>query len=211
MIIKVCGLRDAENIRAVERLAPDYMGFICWEGSARYVSTVPDYLPQVCRVGVFVNPTVEEVVCKAKALGLNRIQLHGDEPSSLCDAVHAATGLPVIKAIAVRSATDIAKYHEYEVCPSVDFFLFDTKCVRWGGSGEIFDWDVLRNYDGPKPFLLAGGIAPGDESRVLGLSHPQFAGIDLNSRFENAPGVKDIAKLELFINTLRHEQNQRLV
>ncbi len=208
MIIKICGMREAENIRAVERLAPDMMGFICWEGSGRYVSRPPAHLPDICRVGVFVNPNVEQVVGKVKELGLNRLQLHGEESAELCTAIAAATGLPVIKAISVNTVSDIGKYHEYVTVTAIDLLLFDTKCGMMGGSGEMFDWGVLRHYDGEKPFLLAGGIAPGDEGRVLDFSHPKFAGIDLNSRFETAPAVKDVTKLETFINTIRHEQNK---
>ncbi len=208
MIIKICGMRDDGNIRAVERLAPDMMGFICWEGSGRNVSCPPAHLPDLCRVGVFVEPSVEQVVRKVKELELNRLQLHGDEPAELCSAIAAATGLPVIKAISVDKVSDIGKYREYEAVPAIDLFLFDTKCTTRGGSGEMFDWDVLQHYDGGKPFLLAGGIAPGDEGRVLEFHHPKFVGIDLNSRFEIAPAVKDVSKLETFIKTIRHEQDK---
>ncbi len=201
-------MRDGQNIRDVESLHPDMMGFICWEKSKRNVSVKPSYLPAVCRVGVFVNPTVEEVVDKVEMLGLNRVQLHGSESPEMCDAVHNATGIPITKVFSVNDKTDIAKYREYEDLSSVDLFLFDTKCKTVGGSGEQFDWDVLRYYDGKKPFLLAGGISPGDEWRVLSFRHPQFAGIDLNSRFETAPGIKDSKQLDKFINTIRHEQNK---
>ncbi len=208
MIIKVCGMKEGQNIREVERLKPDMMGFICWEKSKRNVFPKPDYLPNVCRVGVFVDPTVDEVVGKTQELGLNRIQLHGNESAELCDEIHKTTRLPITKAISVNAKTDIEKYHNYEETAAVDLFLFDTKCKTMGGSGEQFDWDVLRFYCGKKPFLLAGGIGLGDESRILDFNHPQFAGIDLNSCFEIAPGIKDISKLEKFINTIRNEQNK---
>ncbi|MCD8296375.1 MAG: phosphoribosylanthranilate isomerase [Prevotella sp.] len=208
MIIKVCGMSDGQNIREVESLRPDMMGFICWEKSKRNVSVKPSYLPEVCRVGVFVDPTIEEIVEKARMLGLNRIQLHGSEPPEMCDTVYQATGLPITKVFSVNDKTDIEKYHDYEDLTSVDLFLFDTKCKTVGGSGEQFNWDVLRCYDGKRPFLLAGGIGPGDEQRVLSFSHPRFAGIDLNSRFETAPGIKDSKQLDKFINTIRHEQNK---
>ncbi|MCD8289968.1 MAG: phosphoribosylanthranilate isomerase [Prevotella sp.] len=208
MIIKVCGMRDGQNIREVESLHPDMIGFICWEKSKRNVSSKPDYLPAVCRVGVFVDPTVDEVLSKVRMLGLNRIQLHGSESPKMCEAVHKATGLPITKVFSVNDKMDILKYHDYEGTAAVDMFLFDTKCKTVGGSGEQFDWDVLHYYDGKKPFLLAGGIGPDDEQRVLNFRHPQFAGIDLNSRFEIAPGIKDSKKLDKFINTIRHEQNK---
>ncbi|MCD8202966.1 MAG: phosphoribosylanthranilate isomerase, partial [Prevotella sp.] len=208
MIIKVCGMRDGQNIRAVENLHPDMMGFICWDKSKRNVYSKPDYLPAVCRVGVFVDPTIEEVLDKVRMLGLNRVQLHGSESPEMCDAVHLATALPITKVFSVNGKTDILKYHEYEDLAAVDLFLFDTKCKTVGGSGEQFDWDVLHYYDGKKPFLLAGGIGPGDEQRVLNYRHPRFAGIDLNSRFETAPGIKDSKQLDKFINIIRHEQNK---
>ncbi len=201
-------MRDGQNIRAVESLHPDMMGFICWDKSKRNVSSIPDYLPAVCRVGVFVDPTVEEVVSKVQMFGLNRVQLHGSESPEMCAAVHETTGLPITKVFSVNDKADIEKYHEYEDLAAVDLFLFDTKCKTVGGSGEQFDWDVLRYYDGKKPFLLAGGIGPGDEQRVLQFRHPRFAGIDLNSRFETVPGVKDSKQLYKFINTIRHEQNK---
>ncbi len=184
MIIKVCGMMYGQNIRDVERLQPDMMGFICWEGSKRNVAETPDYLPDLCRVGVFVDPTIEYVIRKKQELGLNRIQLHGSESAAFCQSVHEATGLPIIKAISVNTVDDIKLYHNYETTTSVDLLLFDTKCKTYGGSGERFDWDILLHYDGDKPFLLAGGIGPDDVRRVLSFRHPRFVGIDLNSRFE---------------------------
>ncbi len=207
MLIKVCGMRHGANIREVERLRPDMMGFICWEGSKRNVADTPDYMPSLCRVGVFVDPTMEHITGKVRALGLNRVQLHGNETAAFCHEVGQTTGLPVIKAISVNTVADIDKCRDYEAVAAVDMFLFDTKCKTVGGGGERFDWDILRHYHGTKPFLLAGGICPGDERRVLGFAHPRLAGIDLNSRFETAPAVKDASKLCTFISTIRYEQN----
>ena len=142
MIIKVCGMRDAQNIRDVESLRPDMMGFMCWNGSKRYVSDRPYYLPDVCRVGVFVNPTADEVVQKVRELGLNRIQLHGAETPQLSRAIHKVTGLPIMKAIQVDSADDFVQCSAFERADGVDMFLFDTKCSGWGGSGQSFDWSL---------------------------------------------------------------------
>ncbi len=209
MIIKVCGMRDAQNIRDVESLHPDMMGFMCWNGSKRYVSGRPGYLPDVCRVGVFVNPTADEVLLKAHELGLNRIQLHGTESSELCRAIHKATGLPIIKAVQIESAHDFMQCSAFERDDGVDMFLFDTKSSGWGGSGRSFDWSLIDNYNGSKPFLLAGGIGPGMEKCVACIGHRQFAGIDLNSRFETEPALKEIDKLSVFINNIRnYEQNK---
>jgi phosphoribosylanthranilate isomerase len=209
MIIKVCGMRNSKNIRDVENLHPDMMGFMCWSGSKRYVNGKPDYLPDVCRVGVFVNPTVEEVVSKVRELGLNRIQLHGTEAPELCRSIHKSTGLPIMKAVQIESQEDFNGCSVYERADGVDMFLFDTKCSGWGGSGQEFDWSLLEGYDGSNPFILAGGIGPGAEERIVEIEHPKFCGIDLNSRFETEPAFKEISKLSVFINNIRnYEQNK---
>ena len=209
MIIKVCGMRDSRNIKDVEALHPDMMGFMFWPGSKRYVSAKPDYLPDLCRVGVFVNPEPEYVKEKAQKYCLDRIQLHGTETPKFCSTVRLITGLPIIKAIQVASAADFEQCVQYEHEDAVDMFLFDTKCSGWGGSGQEFDWNLLNYYQGSKPFMLAGGIGPGMEERILEIRHPQFCGIDLNSRFEVEPALKEISKLSLFINNIRnYEQNK---
>ena len=209
MIIKVCGMRDALNIREVESLGVDMMGFMCWNGSKRFVSLKPDYLPDVCRVGVFVNPTVDEVVSKVRELGLNRIQLHGAETPEQCRTIHKATGLPIMKAVSIESQDDFSQCSAYDRADGVDMFLFDTKCSGWGGSGQEFDWSLLDSYDGSNPFILAGGIGPGAEERVVAIDHPKFRGIDLNSQFEVEPALKEISKLSVFINNIRnYEQNK---
>ena len=209
MIIKVCGMRDSLNIRDVENLHPDMMGFMFWPGSKRYVSRKPGYLPDVYRVGVFVNPEPEYVKEKALEYGLDRIQLHGTETPKFCSTIRLITGLPVMKAISVESAQDFGQCSNYEQEDAVDMFLFDTKCSGWGGSGQEFDWSLLESYKGSKPFLLAGGIGPGMEQKIIGIRHKQFRGIDLNSRFETEPALKEINKLSLFINNIRsYEQNK---
>lgn len=201
MRIKVCGMRDPENIRAVEeQVKPDMMGFIFWKGSKRYVSEVPSYLPECTRVGVFVNPTEEEVLQKVTDFGLNAIQLHGQETPEFCRTIKEQTGLPVIKAFSIASAADIANTRQYE--DTATLFLFDTKCKSIGGSGEKFDWDILQQYKGNTPFLLSGGIGPGDEEKVRRWRHPRWVGIDLNSRFETAPAYKDAEALTSFTRSL---------
>ena len=209
MKIKVCGMRDSLNIRDVENLHPDMMGFMLWPGSKRYVSCKPDYLPDLQRVGVFVNPEPEYVPVTAAEYRLTRIQLHGNESAQLCHIIHLITGLPVIKAISVDTAADFEQCAEYEQEDAVDMLLFDTKCSGWGGSGREFEWSLLQSYHGSKQFLLAGGIGPDMEDRIMSIRHPQFAGIDLNSRFETEPALKDITKLSIFINNIRnYEQNK---
>ncbi len=198
MIIKVCGMREAENIREVEALGIDLIGFIFWEKSSRYVSKRPAYLPTKCkRVGVFVDEDIESVKRIADDYALDYIQLHGHESSDYCAQLQ---GLHLIKAISVSSRNDIATYKTYEGL--VEYFLFDTKCPSVGGSGQQFDWSVLSAYDGSTPFLLSGGIGPDDAERIKSFHHPQCIGIDLNSRFELAPGLKDVIKLQAFIKEL---------
>ena len=202
-------MRDGRNIRDVEALHPDMMGFMFWTGSKRYVSSKPDYLPDMCRVGVFVNPEPEYVQVKAAEYGLNRIQLHGNETVEFCRTIRLITGLPVMKAISIESAQDFGLCSEYEQEDAVDMFLFDTKCSGWGGSGREFDWNLLDSYKGRKPFLLAGGIGPGSEEHIMSVRHSMFKGIDLNSRFESDPGFKEFTKLSVFISKIRsYEQNK---
>ena len=210
-LVKVCGMRDAENIREVEALGIDLMGFIFWPKSGRYVSERPAYLPTNCkRVGVFVDEDIESVKRIADDYVLDFIQLHGHESPEYCAQLK---GLKLIKAISVSGQDDIATYKTYE--GHVDYFLFDTRkppreVGGWlppGGTGEKFDWSVLSAYDGNTPFLLSGGIGPDDAERVKASHYSKCAGIDLNSRFEQAPGLKDINKLKDFLNALNNEQD----
>lgn len=200
-IIKVCGMRDASNIRAVEATGPDLMGFICWPGSKRYVSAKPDYLPACKRVGVFVDPTVTQVLEAREMLGLDYIQLHGHESLSVCQSLSKATGLRIIKAISVLTTKDVQRARDYE--GTAHLLLFDTKCPCVGGSGRQFDWDVLKTYEGSTPFLLSGGIGPEDVQRVRSWHHPQCIGLDLNSRFELSPALKDSHLLSEFIRNIK--------
>ena len=194
-------MREPENIRAVEeQVKPDMMGFIFWEGSKRYVSEVPAYLPKCTRVGVFVNPTEEEVLQKVKDFGLNAIQLHGQESPDFCRAIKEQTELPIIKAISIGEPDpSLFTLHSSQYEEIADIFLFDTKCKCVGGSGEQFDWDILQHYKGDTPFLLSGGIGPGDEEKVRRWRHPRWVGIDLNSRFETTPAYKDVETLAKFV------------
>ena len=206
-LIKVCGMRDAENIREVEALGIDLMGFIFWPKSSRYVSERPAYLPTNCkRVGVFVDEDIETLKRIADDYALDFIQLHGHESADYCAQLK---GLKQIKAFNIATTEDFKQTEPYTGI--VDYFLFDTKGKSVGGNGEKFDWSVLSAYDGNTPFLLSGGIGP-DDAEVLTshfspLTSKKCAGIDLNSRFEQAPGLKDINKLKDFLNALNNEQD----
>ncbi len=204
MIIKVCGMRDAENIREVEALGVDWMGFIFYRPSSRFVGSRPAYLPERCkRVGVFVNSTIEEIMQKTEEFGLHLVQLHGGESPEFCCRLRSllpiVTG--IIKMVGISGKADMEATAAYT--PFVDYFLFESPCSSYGGSGKKFDWSLLERYEGSKPFILTGGIGPDDAEEILALTHPHFAGIDLNSRFELSPGQKDTDKLRTFINKIR--------
>lgn len=198
MIIKTCGMRDADNIRAVSELGIDWMGFIFWAPSSRYVSEKPSFLPtRQKRVGVFVDARIEEVKSKADEYALDLIQLHGSESPAFCERLKANSRQQLIKAFNIATQEDLEQTSPYEGL--VDYFLFDTKAKMVGGNGTQFDWSVLSAYQGNTPFLLSGGIGPDDAEKVRNFHHPQLAGIDLNSRFELSPALKDIEKLKQFI------------
>jgi phosphoribosylanthranilate isomerase len=202
-------MRDAENIRALEEQAkPDLMGFICWERSPRFVSEVPAYLPQCKRVGVFVNPTLDEIEERNNAFNFSYIQLHGSESPEFCQAVRQKTGLQVIKAISINSKEDLALAKKYE--GFADLLLFDTKCTTIGGSGKQFNWDILSNYRSSLPFLLSGGIGPEDAERLKQFHHDKCLGFDINSRFELEPGIKDTEKIRTFIRNIRTSEQNKL-
>ena len=206
ILIKVCGMREAENIRQVEVLGVDWIGFIFWPKSSRYVSQRPAYLPTRCkRVGVFVDADLEEVKTKVEAYHLDAIQLHGTERPdyishlrSLCSECLST----IVKAFNIATVKDLELTSAYE--GTVDYFLFDTKAKMVGGNGTQFDWSVLSAYEGRTPFFLSGGIGPDDAEKIKTFRHPMLAGIDLNSRFEVAPGLKNIGLLETFLKEIEH-------
>ena len=208
MLVKVCGMREPKNIEKVAQLGVDMMGFIFYPKSPRFASqsvarTAAD--KNVCRVGVFVNESVELISDKILQFDLNAVQLHGNESRELCEQLHEQNGLlKVIKAISVSAARDIQKYKEY--VGAVDYFLFDTKCKTVGGSGQQFDWQVLENYGGDVPFILSGGIGPEDVERIRNFHHPKCIGIDLNSKFEMEPGLKDVEMLKTFLENIENKE-----
>ena len=219
MIVKVCGLRDGENIRQVAELGVDWIGMIFWEKSPRNVTMIPSHagiLPdramdmgdfKAKRVGVFVDEMPQSIITRVVNFKLDLIQLHGKETPTLIRNLRRTldpdirSGIQVIKAISVSCREDIAAYKDYADC--VDYYLFDTKCPTVGGSGNQFDWSVLEAYDGDIPFLLSGGIGPDDAERIKAFHHPKCIGIDLNSRFEIEPALKDINKLKEFLEKVK--------
>lgn len=204
MIIKVCGMREAENIREVELLGVNMIGFIFYPKSPRYVDEMPGYLPeQAKRVGIFVNESKEMVLTLADRFGLDYIQLHGTESPGYCKSIKNA-GPGVIKAFPIGGIPDLHNVKEYE--GTCDYYLFDTKTHhKHGGTGKQFDWSVLSFYHGKTPFLLSGGINPFSARALKEFHHEALAGYDLNSRFESAPGVKNIQLLSSFLDDLKNK------
>jgi len=201
MLIKVCGMRDPENIREVEKLDIDMMGMIFHKGSSRFVASLPHYLPgKVKRVGVFVNEKQETILTLNNQFLFNFIQLHGTESPEYCVSLRDK-GMNLIKAFSISTPADLEATEKYEGLCS--YFLFDTKCEGHGGSGKQFDWSIISHYHGLTPFLLSGGISPQSVDKLKVFHHERFAGIDINSCFETAPAMKDVEKLKRFVNELR--------
>ena len=207
MIIKVCGMRDSKNIRAVEAVGIDWMGFIFWDGSPRFVADTLRYLPTRCkRVGLFVNQMPQYIIDCIDYYNLDMVQLHGDETPVLIDNLRRTMedmmpGLKYIKAINISSAADLEKAKSYQ--DSADYLIFDTKAEKVGGNGTQFDWHIVDGYDGQLPFLLSGGIGPDDAERVKAFRHPKCIGIDLNSKFETSPAIKNVEAIKTFVNKIK--------
>ena len=193
-------MREADNIRDVEQLKVDMIGFIFYPKSPRCLYELPAYMPvKAKRVGVFVNEDKKEIEIFADRFSLDYIQLHGNESPEYCHSLRS-TGLRLIKAFSIARRKDFENTEAYE--KSCDYFLFDTKCEQHGGSGNQFDWTMLNSYKGKKPFLLSGGINPYSAPTLKELRHPQLAGFDLNSRFEAKPGLKEVERLKFFLEQL---------
>lgn len=208
MKIKVCGMKYPDNIKELGTLPIDYMGMIFYEKSPRYIDNLNgsdvDTVPQAVKlVGVFVDADIEYIAEKIVCYGLDIVQLHGNESPDFCKDLNKT--IPVIKVISVADASDLERAKQYE--GTVDYLLFDTKTPRYGGSGQKFDWNILNEYKGNTPFLLSGGISADDAEAIKKIKHPQFYGIDLNSKFEITPGQKDIQLLQQFIKALKDEQD----
>ena len=284
LLIKVCGMRDAQNIREVAALGVNLIGLIFYPKSPRYIESIssdagiiPDYsslnrlTPKLLSkgegsdmldkqlkaeetegearnkqieseqlkstqskapfnkvttplsfgegqggeaaipkfVGVFVNDMPQNIITAVYNYHLSYVQLHGDESPVMIDNMRRTLvpdivpQIKIIKAISVSCAEDLKRCEQYE--GHVDLFLFDTKCKGYGGSGQKYDWSVLEAYTGQTPFLLSGGIGPDDADRLRDFHHPQCIGIDLNSKFETAPGMKDINLLQNFLHQLNKQ------
>ncbi|WP_224069342.1 phosphoribosylanthranilate isomerase [Arachidicoccus terrestris] len=208
--IKVCGMTQAMQVSTLGEMGVDYIGFIFYPASPRYVGNKmrPEEIKAINgsfkKVGVFVNADKDEILNTVEACGLDMVQLHGDEAPLLCEKI--AENIPVIKAFRLLNNDDVL----YKILPYreiVDYFLFDTNTKSFGGSGKRFDWSILENLSLEKPFFLSGGIS---EEHLPDLKLFQelsvaksLISLDINSRFETEPGVKDLDRIQAFIRQLK--------
>lgn len=201
MLLKVCGLKYPENIKQVAALKPDFMGFIFYPQSKRFVGDdflMPAISPEIKKVGVFVDETASKIIDKIDEYKLDLIQLHGNESPEFCEVFNHL--IPVVKAFGIDESFDFEKLELYK--NRCSYFLFDTKTKEHGGSGKTFDWTLLEKYIGTTPFFLSGGIGLDELEKVQSLPAEQAGskfkvyGIDVNSKFEIEPGLKEIEKLK---------------
>ena len=217
MKVKVCGLREPENIAAVSALRPDYLGFVFHPDSPRFAGrpSLAEWMRQheeIGRsqqlVGVFVNAEVDYVLNTVHDFRLDWVQLHGDESPGYCQelkllwSVDTLRKARIAKAFAITPNFDFKRTNPY--VGSCGLFVFDTGGQSAaGGTGKKWDWKKLEEYNGPVPFLLSGGIGPEDAEAIAALNHPQLKGVDVNSRFETEPGMKDVQQVELFLRKVK--------
>lgn len=211
MKIKVCGITQVEQLIALQELGIDYAGMIFYQQSSRYVltklnsKTIKDAQLKIKKVGVFVNATEEEILTMIKEYDLDLVQLHGDETPSFCERI--SNKVRVIKAFRISEKNEeniewlIKPYKE-----SVDFYLFDTYSKNaYGGTGTKFNWQALQQCNINKPFFLSGGIGIDDIDYIKEFNNPFFYGIDLNSKVESEPGVKDLQLIKQILKVKDHK------
>jgi phosphoribosylanthranilate isomerase len=203
--VKVCGLNEPGNIVKIADLSPDFMGYIFYQGSKRFVGTEPDFLsmhkPQdILITGVFVDEALQVMIKSIVYYSLDAVQLHGIEDPGFCTKLKE-TGVIIVKAFEVNERLNFRNLLPFMEC--CDYFLFDTGTGGKGGSGQKFDWSRLKDYDLGKPFFLSGGIGPDDAKEIKKISHPDLFAVDINSRFEISPGIKDVEKVKNFINEIK--------
>jgi phosphoribosylanthranilate isomerase len=205
--IKVCGMRDLLNIREVVKSGPDYLGFIFYPGSKRYVGKEPDdaifreVQGEVQKVGVFVNENQHSMLELAARYSLNLVQLHGSESPQYCEIIRSS-GIKVIKAFGIDEDFKFESTISYQkVC---DFLLFDTKSLQHGGTGLKFNWKKIREYQYKTLFFLSGGIGPEDVQDIRDMKHPALHALDINSRFEVEPGIKNVDLVRTFIKEIKN-------
>jgi phosphoribosylanthranilate isomerase len=204
--LKVCGMRNKENVQSLLEMQPDYMGFIFYEKSPRFVGEELDInllntFPRTTKkVGVFVNAHPDFILRNVKKYNLDLVQLHGNETPEVCRGLRSR-GLTIIKAFSIDKDFNFARLNNYKnFC---DYFLFDTKGESYGGTGQTFNWEILKGYDNEKPFFLSGGISQEHLDAISELKGMNVHAVDINSLFETAPGLKDTEKVKAFAGQLR--------
>lgn len=203
MKLKVCGMKYKDNIEAVVKLRPDFMGFILYDKSARYYEgQLPEIPKSIQKVGVFVNADLTDLRNTIEAFDLDIVQLHGNESPEFCRDLNE---IKVIKVFSIKDEFDFSLLKPYEeVC---DYYLFDTKGELPGGNGYVFDWNVLKNYPSTKPYFLSGGIGLDELENIKEFKHSSASkycyAVDVNSKFEIEPGMKKIEELEKFKHELQ--------
>lgn len=207
MKLKICGMKYEDNMKAVSTLQPDYLGFIFYKKSSRFFDTVIPEIPKgIKKTGVFVNASIEDILKKIKLHHLHAVQLHGNESPDFCKELknvchtERSRSVEIIKVFSIKDEFDFSALETYEEV--VDYFLFDTKGKLPGGNGVTFDWTVLENYPSTKPFFLSGGIGletiPKLEKFLNSKASKYCYALDINSKFEIVPGLKNIDKLKSF-------------
>ncbi|GAA4420528.1 phosphoribosylanthranilate isomerase [Nibrella viscosa] len=213
MKVKVCGMRDAENLKQVAALGPDFIGFIFYDKSPRYVGEDLDVdavkaLPRsIKKVGVFVNASPDYILRTVKKYDLQYVQLHGTETPDFCRNLRNK-GISIIKAFTVDSSFNFSMLNNYKLF--CDFFLFDAKGDQPGGNGVRFDWNLLNRYDNEKPFFLSGGIGPDNLDDLKQLEHLKLYGIDVNSQVELVAGYKDVDKVSALIKRVKPVEREEV-
>ena len=205
MKFKICGMKYHDNIKSVAELQPDYLGFIFYEKSKRnFDGIIPELNNEIIKTGVFVDESINFILKKIKEYQLKAIQLHGIESPEFCKEL-LKTQIEVIKVFSVDENFDFEILNNYEeVC---DYFLFDTKGKERGGNGIAFDWNLLENYKSKKPYFLSGGLGLNEVEDLSNFFKTEVSkycyALDVNSKFEDKPGLKNIQKLKLFIQDLK--------
>jgi phosphoribosylanthranilate isomerase len=207
--VKVCGLCNPVNVKDIGEAMPDFMGFIFFPGSPRYVGKEPDMVlfhnvpPMVRKIGVFVNEDNHNIIDISMRTGLDMVQLHGNESPVSCIQLKSS-GLTIIKAFNIGYDFSFESLNQY--MPACDFFLFDAKNELYGGSGRKFNWGILEDYTLDKPFFLGGGIGPEDTGVINSIVNRGFYAIDINSRFETSPAMKDAEMVKRFIKEIKNDR-----
>lgn len=215
MKIKVCGITEAQQLKALDDLQVDYAGMIFFKRSARYAlnklrhEEVRKLHLTVNKVGVFVNADEEEIMKQVELFGLDLVQLHGDETPAFCKII--SNSISVIKAFRITMYNEqnidwmVKPYEEF-----CDYYLFDTnRPGAYGGTGESFNWNILNNNKINKQFFLSGGISLDDVEKIKCFEHPFFYAVDVNSRFEREPGIKDLGNVKSFVEQLRNTTSKQ--